>query len=135
MHQRTSCASLARKHQQYTAHILVLISCCSASTFASLGCCKQLPVLRNRRRAFVFGESAFDSFGPSGFNNEVPEEMSPGALYGGTKPYQPMFESRGKSSSSSNSAGSSSSSSGSGSVLGKVSDWLSSQSDDHVRSK
>jgi hypothetical protein len=83
-------------------------------------------VLRNRRRAFVFGESAFDSFGPSGFNNEVPEEMAPGALYGGTKPYQPMFESRSKGSSSS---------SGSDSVLGKVSDWLSSQSDDHVRSK
>jgi hypothetical protein len=89
-------------------------------------------VLRNRRRAFVFGESAFDSFGPSGFNNEVPEEMSPGALYGGTKPYQPMFESRSKGSTSSSS---SSSSSGSDSVLGKVSDWLSSQSDDHVRSK
>jgi hypothetical protein len=86
-------------------------------------------VLRNRRRAFVFGESAFDSFGPSGFNNEVPEEMSPGALYGGIKPYKPMFESRGKSS------GNSSSSSSGDSMLGKVSDWLSSQSDDRVRSK
>eukprot|EP00904_Undaria_pinnatifida_P006759 jgi/Undpi1/3212/HiC_scaffold_15.g06586.m1 len=45
-----------------------------------------IPVLRNRRRAFVFGESPLDSFGPS-FG-----KMDPSVIYGDKDPMSPPFE-------------------------------------------
>ncbi|CAM9188410.1 unnamed protein product [Ascophyllum nodosum] len=47
---------------------------------------ESIPVLRNRKRVFIFGESPVDSFGPS-FGN-----VDPSVIYGDTDPMSPRFE-------------------------------------------
>ncbi|KAG5178639.1 hypothetical protein JKP88DRAFT_196325 [Tribonema minus] len=77
---------------------------------------EKIPVLRNRTRAFIFGESFLDSFGPSGFNNEVPEEMAPGAMWD-RDPKAPVFETP------------------SPSLKKALGGWWAEQGDDRVRSR
>ncbi|CAM9198624.1 unnamed protein product, partial [Phaeothamnion confervicola] len=48
----------------------------------------KVPVLRNRKRALFFGESVFDTFGESGYR----DEMDLGAVYGDLDPLAPVFE-------------------------------------------
>ena len=43
----------------------------------------KLPVLRNRKRSFFFGESDFDTFGPGSALLKSPAEMGMDEIYGG----------------------------------------------------
>jgi hypothetical protein len=43
---------------------------------------QKLPVLRNRKRTFFFGESEFDTFGPGSASLGPPAEMTTGELEG-----------------------------------------------------